>query len=335
MGGEDTRTATMAQVQQQQPGEWGPVEVFRAGDYGVKGKYSETDLDEVIGAFKPEHFAPPMTLHHEDKQGPHAQVSRLERVGKKLHAWFKDVSSEAKSWLGERPYVRPSVEFYNRSARTGGKLALRAVSFVSVPEVKGMALIPPLAFGEDEGEFFRIDFSELCEEQTTMAEEQPQNKPAQDPKVVEKTAEVDPAAVTRMSETVAAQAKQIADLSRDLRRAEWQRRVQELASKGVPPAVLNRPGLAEFSEAVAGLSGTVKFGEGDKAGELTPAKFLDGLLEGLAGVVPMGERPTVESVEHKGNQSAEDKLTDAAEKLAKEKGLRFDEALEQVIKLAK
>ncbi len=114
-----------------------PIEIFRAGDYGDKGRFTEAELDELVASFNPRTHEPVLTLHHDDTQGPHGVVTRLERRGSSLLAWFADVTSELKAWLAERPYAKRSVEIYPRSIF--GQLAVRAVSFVSVPEVKGMA----------------------------------------------------------------------------------------------------------------------------------------------------------------------------------------------------
>lgn len=133
-----------------------PIEVFRAGDYGAKGSYSEDDLDTIVTAFDPAKHEPPITLHHDDKQGPHGVVEKLERRGKSLYATFRDVSSNLMGWLAERPYAKRSIELYPRESKMG--LALRAVSFVSVPEVKGLAALP--TFADENGHYFSIEFED-------------------------------------------------------------------------------------------------------------------------------------------------------------------------------
>jgi hypothetical protein len=132
-----------------------PVEIFRAGNYGRKGSYTESDLDALVDSFDPKFHEPPITLQHEDKQGPHGVIERLERKGRSLFATFKNVSKELKAWLEERPYAKRSIEIYGAEISPTGKPMVRAVSFVTVPEVKGMDPLP--AFQDERGAYEALD----------------------------------------------------------------------------------------------------------------------------------------------------------------------------------
>ena len=135
-----------------------PVEIFRAGDYGKLGKYSEADLAAIAANFNPALHQPPLTRHHNDTDGPHGIVTGLIAQGKSLMATFGDVADDFKSWLGQHAYAKRSVEIYPADTSPNGKPMVRAVSFVSVPQVKGMAPLP--TFADARGAFVVIDFAE-------------------------------------------------------------------------------------------------------------------------------------------------------------------------------
>ncbi|HBF35115.1 TPA: hypothetical protein DDW35_11195 [Candidatus Sumerlaeota bacterium] len=137
-----------------------PVEVFRAGDYGSKGKYSEADLDEAVKTFESGNrgVTSRLVLDHDCKSidgtpGPWGQVAKLWREGTSLFASFSQIPEQFIEWIAARPYLKPSVEFYNRTKDT--PLTLRNIAIVTEQEhVKGLAALP--VFNDDKGDYSTI-----------------------------------------------------------------------------------------------------------------------------------------------------------------------------------
>ncbi len=124
------------------------VEVFRAGDYGERGRFTEEDLDAIAGAYAPERHEAPVTLDHAQRGPAHGWVRRLRRAGDRLLATLSRVSPALREWLREGAYRKCSVELYRGGADAGGRPSLKAVSFLgaAIPEVKGLAA--PVVFSE-------------------------------------------------------------------------------------------------------------------------------------------------------------------------------------------
>jgi hypothetical protein len=143
-----------------------PIEVFRAGDYGAKGVYTEADLDEIAKTFGQGNFdvRPKVKVDHDGKAiggqpGPFGDVVKVERQGSSLFAWLANVPTAFKEWAAERPGLERSIELYPRKAF--GALTLRALAFVTEqPEVKGMAALP--AFSDEHGEYLALAFGDMA-----------------------------------------------------------------------------------------------------------------------------------------------------------------------------
>lgn len=127
------------------------VEVFRAGDYGAKGRWSEEALERLAADYDPALHEAPVTLDHA-QQGPAlGWVEALRRVGDRLVARLRGLNGRLLELVREGSFKKRSVEIYP-ALRETGRPYLRAVSFLgaSVPEVKGLA--DPLPFAEAGGE---------------------------------------------------------------------------------------------------------------------------------------------------------------------------------------
>jgi hypothetical protein len=138
------------------PIDWnGWVEVFRTGDYGAKGSYTEADLDRIAASYDPTVHQAPLTIGHPEHDKPaYGWVSALKREGSKLLARFSQVHGEFKDRIERGLYKTRSVSLYRA---LGGGLYLRHVGFLGAmpPEVKGLSALP--AFVEREAE--RIEFN--------------------------------------------------------------------------------------------------------------------------------------------------------------------------------
>jgi len=116
------------------------VEIFRAGNYGEKGTYSEADLDLIAHSYDPRKCEAPITIDHQDSGPAFGWVAKVYRVGKSLFADFRDVTEDFAEQLRTRRYKKRSVEIYH-DHNVLGKFYLRAVTFLgaALPAVNGMA----------------------------------------------------------------------------------------------------------------------------------------------------------------------------------------------------
>jgi hypothetical protein len=314
------------------------IEVFRTGDYGPKGTYTQADLDEMIAAFGALPDKPPITLHHDDTKGPHGEVTHLERQGDRLFARLGDLSSEFVGWLKERPYAKRSVEVYPRSSRTGGKLALRALSFVAKPEVQGLA--PLAAFHDRDGAFYyAIEFQEerpMPDQPVTFTEVEVAEREAAAKEAARLEAEATFAAnlaarEAKFNEDLAAQLARVADLERAQVAAQFAAQREALKAKGVLPAILDRAGIEAFHAALG--EGAIAFTEGETEQSVSPRAWFEAFLESLPKA-PVGPSVVQAPAPPKPYAFDEDpngeKLHADATKFAEAKQVTYAEALSRV-----
>jgi len=135
------------------------VEVFRSGDYGAKGKYTDADLKAMAADYNPQIHEAPVTQDHAQAGPAHGWVAGLRAQAGSLFADVRDVSDALMAAIRNRSYKKRSVELYGAFEKTT-RPYLRAVSFLGagVPAVKGMA---DIAFAENES-FIEIDFAEAA-----------------------------------------------------------------------------------------------------------------------------------------------------------------------------
>ena len=134
------------------------IEIFRTGDYGAKGRYSEADLDQIVRSYQPTVQEAPLTIGHPEHDKPaFGWVASLKRDGGKLLAQFSHVQQDFKEWVERGLYKTRSVTFYKDLK---GGLALRHVGFLGAmpPEVKGLAALP--VFSEQSGNTVEFNFQD-------------------------------------------------------------------------------------------------------------------------------------------------------------------------------
>lgn len=116
------------------------LEVFRAGDYGPKGRWDEDAIEAIASSYDPARHEAPATLDHAQDGPAHGWVRRLARIGDRLVATIGGLSPALRALLRDGAYRKRSVELY-RAMPPGGAPYLKAVSFLgaAAPEVKGLA----------------------------------------------------------------------------------------------------------------------------------------------------------------------------------------------------
>ena len=144
------------------------VEVFRAGDYGPRGNYSEEDLDRMARDYSPSVHEAPVTLDHQQEGPAVGWIRSLRRMGKVLVARLGGLDAAFLDQLHSGAFKKRSVELY-RAAQWTGRPYLRALSFLGAcpPAVKGLA-DPIFADRESTDATDRawIDFDETADPQS-------------------------------------------------------------------------------------------------------------------------------------------------------------------------
>lgn len=142
------------------------LEVFRAGDYGAKGKWSEAQLDGIAAQYDAALHEAPVTIDHAQTGPALGWVSGIRRQGDRLVAKLRGLNDVFLDLLKNGAFKKRSVELYTELPETG-KPYLKAVSFLGAgaPAVKGLQDVlfgdPAQAteFRAELGEAFSIDFA--------------------------------------------------------------------------------------------------------------------------------------------------------------------------------
>lgn len=132
------------------------LELFQSGDYGGKGNFSNSDLDEIVRNFDPSFHEPPAVIGHPAHDAPaYGWVDGLRRNGNKLLGKLKQVDPKFEEMVKTGKFKKRSISLY----KTGKGWMLRHVGFLGAqpPEVKGLA---NAAFREDSIRFVTLTFGE-------------------------------------------------------------------------------------------------------------------------------------------------------------------------------
>ncbi len=139
------------------------IEIFRAGDYGERGNWTQDDLDQVAAAYDPRKQSAPVVLGHPADDAPaYGWVKRLRRAGQSLWAQLEKVDPALEALLRAGRFAQRSVALYKRFPLTGGPY-LRHVGFLGAtpPAVKGLAPVRPARRSLGEGGFADAPFDAI------------------------------------------------------------------------------------------------------------------------------------------------------------------------------
>ncbi len=330
------------------------IELFRSGDYGDKGVYTNAHLDEMVANFDPSFHEPPNVVGHPDTDAPAlGWIASLKRVGDTLVGRLKQVPQSFADAVASGAYKKRSIALYKNS--NGYMVRHLGWLGAAAPEVKGLADVKFSDAGK--GEVVEITFADTEEEMPEVNEK----------KIVESVVErfkelfaAKPAEVKTFSESdakqlvadaVAAAVKPIEDAqkARDLEFAqraaqastvETRQRAEiaiaRVKAKGAWVPAFDKAGLALVFAELAKTTETVEFGEGDAKQKVTPLEALTTFMEGLGKIVPAGR--VVEFAESKKTSAKYPAnadpnsvtLSELSKKRAAEKGIKFSEAMSQI-----
>lgn len=258
------------------------VEVFRAGDYGEKGRWDEACLDRIAADYDPALHEAPVTLDHARSGPALGWVAALRRVGDRLVARLRGVSLKLLELLRQGAFKKRSVELYP-ALRETGRPYLRALSFLgaAVPEVKGLADPLPMEsgaalFSGDSANAPALRFEEA------LAADAP---PAPEEAAATETEAADMAEAASSEPTPATPTP--APAAQPLCFSEVARRLRDVGAWR--PAWAER-GIARFYDALATL-GEIELDapEGGEKRRLHPADWFAAFLESLPPAVSFAE----------------------------------------------
>ena len=118
------------------------MEIFRAGNYGAKGRYSEAELQALAEDYRPELLEAPLTFDHAQTGPAYGWVTRVRRDGDRLLAVLRGVPDAVRQLVRSGAFKQRSVELVRELQETG-RPDFRAVSLLgaATPEVKGLSAI--------------------------------------------------------------------------------------------------------------------------------------------------------------------------------------------------
>lgn len=140
-----------------------PFEIFRTGTHtslnGQTKDFSETDLDTIASSYDPQQHEAPIVIGHPETNAPaYGWIEKIKRVGDRLIAFPKQVSSEFSELV-------KTGAFKKRSISITPDLQLNHVGFLgaAAPAVKGLKDVE-FAKNVDELEFSSFELEEFNDE---------------------------------------------------------------------------------------------------------------------------------------------------------------------------
>lgn len=342
-------------------GQW--IELFRTGDYGDKGAYSESDIDQMIASYDPGKHEAPVVIGHPEHNAPaYGWVEALKRVGNILLGKLKQVQPEFEELVRKGLFKKRSISFYV----TPNGPALRHVGFLGAmpPEVKGLADVKLASFST--GAFQAIDYeeSEMDVEQISKSIVVSLKEFFSELFKGKKVMELSDADQAKALETaVAAAIKPLQDQHTKLQQefvdykknsekereaavtqsqasfAEKQIQRVKDAKRWLP--AFDKMGLPQIFTELAKTTTKITFGEGDKKVEKTAVEVFADFMVGLGEIVPLGEiapgaarqRGKLVKFNDSSKMEVDEQsvaMAEAAKKLSEEKKIPYGDALRQV-----
>ncbi len=342
-------------------GQW--VEIFRAGDYGAKGAYTEADIDKMIANYDPANHEAPIVVGHPEHDAPaFGWIQSLKRDGDVLLGMPTQVPSQFEDLVREGRFKKRSISLY----RTANGPALRHVGFLGAmpPEVKGLADLKFASFGSEKFEAieFKEDeldanevtkpiiqslkefFTELFKGKTVQMSEPDQAKAIE----AAVTAAVNPLTTQikdlekKFAEEADARQKAVASAATQSQVALCEKQMQRLKDGKRWLPAYDKMGLPQLFAELSKSPAKITFGEGDKKSEKQAVEAFADFLFGLGEIVPSGELSGAASAQRKGklvqfsepgprSNAAIDadsvNLAEAATALAQKEKISYGEAL--------
>lgn len=286
------------------------IELFRAGNYGEQGSFSEADLDRIVSNYKPSAHEAPAVIGHPKEDAPaYGWVESLKRSGNLLLGKLNKVDPAFAEMVEAGRFKKRSASFY----KTPDGYSLRHVGFLGAqpPVVKGLADCKFAdAGGHEVVEFKEMEMADetvtaISSFKTWLEGFMNGSKPAAGSGAVT-FSEADVTRIATEAATKAAadavkpvQAKldatelRFAEREKLIGTAETRARggaaVARLKAAGKWVPAFEQMGLSLVFAELAKTTETIEFGEGDGKKKQTPLDTLVNFMEGLSKIVPGGE----------------------------------------------
>jgi hypothetical protein len=205
-----------------QIGQW--MEIFRAGDYGAKGIYTDDDLEKMVANFNAEDQVPIVVGHPTTDSPAWGWISEVKRNANILMGKIGELHKDFAAALAEHKFKNRSVRIVRTEA--GPKLLHLGFLGAMLPQVEGLKQTAQFA-GSGECVDFEIELPDASGRQDNLKEEdmekEQQIKKLQEDLAAEKAA--------RATEKAAAEAA--ADKARKAEFSTWVE--TEMVGKGKIP----------------------------------------------------------------------------------------------------
>jgi len=116
------------------PGQW--IEIFKCGNYGDKGNFTESDLDQIVANFSKEDKAPIVVGHPANNSPAWGWLSDVKRQGDVLLGRVGELHKDFAEALTEKKFKNRSVRIVGTEA--GTKLLHLGFLGAVLPQVEGL-----------------------------------------------------------------------------------------------------------------------------------------------------------------------------------------------------
>lgn len=287
------------------------IELFRAGDHGEKGAFTEADLDQMVANYQPQsvHEAP-VTIGHPEGDAPaFGWMGSLKRVGSVLLGKLSQAQPEFEEMVERGLFKKRSVGLVKDAYGQSG-WGLHHVAFLGAqaPQIKGLA---DCKFEDGGRQVVEVEFQEkqMANEATdgviarlnAWFEEKFGSKTVQVPaNTAAKTFSEDDVkriasdavteAIKPLQAALDAQKKEFSERETKIVTAETQSRadaaISKLKNSGRWVPAFDKIGLPVVFAELAKTTEVVEFGEGDGKKKITPLDALVAFMEQQPKIVP-------------------------------------------------
>ncbi len=290
------------------------IDLFRAGDHGDKGAFTEHDLHQIAANYDPANHEAPAVIGHPKTDGPaYGWFDKLRVAGNLLQGAMRQADPAFEEAVQAGRFKKRSVSLY----KGANGWSLRHVGFLGAqpPEIKGLA---DIKFEQADAKAIEIEFSET-QEDTEMAELKDADKQSIVDGVVEKikafvhgkpgetavpktfseedvtriAAKAAADAIAPVQAKLEAQATEFAEAKKVQHGAGTRQRaadaIAKLKAEGKWVPAFDKMGVAVVFDELAKSNEAVEFGEGDAKKQTTGFDLLVSFMEGIGKIVPSGE----------------------------------------------
>lgn len=244
------------------------LEVFRSGDYGHKGRWTEDDLDGIARDYDAALHEAPVTLDHAQSGPALGWVAGVRRAGDRLIARLRNLHADFIDLVKRGAFKKRSVELYRELPETG-RPYLKAVSFLgaAAPAVKGLRDV--LFDNSLEAETFEDEANAFSD----LSDPSDPSDPADLSDPSDSADPANPADFPDLADSEPGVHERFAELRDELRRA----------GRWIP--AWDSQGIEDFFRALNAID-EIPAAEG---GDIAPAHWFAEFLRSMPAFLPMGE----------------------------------------------